>query len=118
MLAGALCRRGQYAAAVDELAKLEDARAEDAGLNLEYIYALLRAGQARTAADLKAPEGTPILSTLFTALAREHAGDPTGLCWTRWMKSRAISTKSAAACWEQCSSSSVRRTRASLSSAK
>ncbi|MCC6796621.1 MAG: tetratricopeptide repeat protein [Candidatus Hydrogenedentes bacterium] len=76
MLAGALCRTGQYAAAVEELSKLEDARGEDAGLNLEFMYTLLRAGQARTAADLKATEGTPILSTLFTALARKHAGDP------------------------------------------
>ncbi|MBM3288919.1 MAG: tetratricopeptide repeat protein, partial [Candidatus Hydrogenedentes bacterium] len=76
MLAGALCRTGQYAAGAAELAKLDDARQQDAGLNLEYMYALLRAGDARTAADLTAPEGSPILSTLFKAIARKHAGDP------------------------------------------
>ena len=76
MLAGALCRTGQYAAAAEELAKLEDARQQDAGLNLEYMYVLLRAGDPRTAAELTAPDGTPILSTLFKALARKHAGDP------------------------------------------
>lgn len=75
-LAAGLCRTGQFAAAVEQLAKLEDARAEDPGLNIEYLYALLRAGQARTAADLVAPEGAPILSTLFKALARKAAGDP------------------------------------------
>ncbi len=76
MLAGALCRTGQYAAAVGELAKLDEPRQQDAGLNLEYMYALLRAGQPRTAADLTAPDGTPILSTLFKAVARKRAGDP------------------------------------------
>lgn len=76
LLAGALCRMGQYADAVTELAKFEAAREQDAGLNLEFMYALLRAGQARTAADITSPEGTPILSTLFKALARKHAGDP------------------------------------------
>ncbi|NUM55970.1 MAG: tetratricopeptide repeat protein [Candidatus Hydrogenedentes bacterium] len=76
LLAGALCRTGNYTEAVAELAKFEEARKQDAGLNLEYVYALLRAGQARTAADLTAPEGTPILSTLFKAVARKHAGDP------------------------------------------
>ena len=76
MLAGALGRTGQYEASAATIAKFDEARQQDPGLNIEYIYTLLRAGQARAAADLTAPEGSPILSTLFRAIARKHAGDP------------------------------------------
>jgi len=75
-LAGALCRTGQYAAAADELAQLDEARAADAALHLSYVYTLLRADRAGTAAGLDAPNGTPILSTLFKALALKTAGEP------------------------------------------
>lgn len=75
-LAAALARTGDYAGAAERLAAIENARREDPSLHLEYVYTLLRAGQARTAADLDAPEGTPVLSTLFKAIALKAANEP------------------------------------------
>ncbi len=76
ILAGALARTGQYAASADELAQLGEALTRDAAVSLEYVYALLRAGRNAEAAAVEPPQGTPILSTLFKAIARKAAGEP------------------------------------------
>ncbi|GMU91479.1 MAG: hypothetical protein AMXMBFR4_05370 [Candidatus Hydrogenedentota bacterium] len=75
-LAGALSRIGRYAASADELSKLPADELNTPEIYIERVYALLRAGNAREAANLNAPAGAPVMSTLFRAIARKAAGEP------------------------------------------
>lgn len=95
LLAGALGRNGQFAAAAEILAVEEKAEAapdsaeqepveelqapealDEAGRYLNRVYALIRAGRGSEAASLVPPNGIPILGTVFRAIARRSAGEP------------------------------------------
>ena len=74
LLAGALARMGNYADALVQIQKILE-RGEPNPINhLENTYLLIRAGRLEEAADAVPANETPLLGTVFRALARKAAG--------------------------------------------
>ena len=74
LLAGALARMGNYADALAQIQQILD-RGEPNPINhLERTYLLIRAGRLEEAADAVPANETPLLGTVFRALARKAAG--------------------------------------------
>lgn len=75
-LAGALGRMGQYSDALKEVTTIIERGQPEPIQYLELIYLRIRAGQAQDATSVMPPNETPILGTLFRAIARKAAGEP------------------------------------------
>ncbi|GMV94982.1 MAG: hypothetical protein AMXMBFR82_47600 [Candidatus Hydrogenedentota bacterium] len=75
-LAGALGRMGQYAEALQHVTTIINEGEPQPIQYLEQIYLNIRANQAEAAMAVVPNNETPILGTLFRALARKAAGEP------------------------------------------
>jgi tetratricopeptide (TPR) repeat protein len=75
-LAGALSRMGQYADALKEVTTIIEQGQPEPIQYLEQIYLNIRADRAKDAVVVVPANETPILGTLFRAMARRAAGEP------------------------------------------
>jgi tetratricopeptide (TPR) repeat protein len=75
-LAGALARTGAYEDAVSEIATIVEQGHPEPVQYLEQIYLLVRAGRTADALAVVPANDTPILGTVFRAIARKAAGEP------------------------------------------
>lgn len=75
-LAGALGRMGQYEESLRQVTKIIDEGQPEPIQYLEQIYLLMRTGRAEEAMAVVPGNDTPILGTIFRAMARKAAGQP------------------------------------------
>ena len=75
-LAGALARMGQYGDAVSEVNTIVEQGQPEPVQYLEQIYLLVRADRTEEAMAVVPTNDTPILGTVFRAIARKAAGEP------------------------------------------
>jgi len=75
-LAGALGRMGRYEEAASEITTIVEQGQPEPVQYLEQIYLLIRANRAGDALAIVPTNDTPILGTVFRAMARKAAGEP------------------------------------------